>query len=654
MKKKLPADKFIAAAAALSGRDPGELDEQEAIYILQVYGRDKPQGGDLYRQITSAAAGVLFSDPGKVQEWRAKLDGISDEYLTNTDLLPWALRRELAPLVIREAQRLYDELDESDPKREQLKTIMSNEALEPIPAMLDYTRDVADAIRDSVPGVSARELNFAFGLDALSPALSAVKTVIETQQEIYKAATKTALASTAIIEQMARDFQQMRELMQQIATINPLVPLYDEITGDLAPYMEAELKKPQYGGKTVNQLWDDAEAAGTDEGGYFPDDALIMRAYYAAVEEWERQEAAKTAVKEEPAAGAKNLPTVQYKPAENQQIHLNIDKLMRQLFNPRTARKMETQGIDLYIRDPKDGYKPKRGEIPGQLSFFPVSYEKAGREEITLYYALDYDSEMLKKLGIREETTAEDYFILSVIADAAVTGNTDVTANKLYKDFTGKEPNAEQRTQFVNRLMKMASTMVDIDDREVMQAWGQETYNQYYGQLAPLEFINERFVVNGGVANSRINIKSFPRVLQTGQKIGQYITVPKSLLYVKKGNRAARRTPRFYEILMILLKEIAQIKNGTRQNKILYSWLFKELGIDPKAREYYDAREDTLKTLFVILDHFKREKWITGYKEEPTKSTGEVGVRITWRDADGKSIADKRKAPKKRGEREKK
>jgi hypothetical protein len=344
------------------------------------------------------------------------------------------------------------------------------------------------------------------------------------------------------------------------------------------------------------------------------------------------------------------VPKVKYLPAQNHQIQLNIDKLMGLLFNPKTGEKAASAGVPLYIREQGTGKykerKPKKGEIPGQLSFFPVSYGPGGDEKLTLYYALDYDEETLKKSGLQGETTAEDFFILSVIADAAINGNRDISATKLYKEFTGKEPNREQRTQFVNRLMKMAGTMVDIDDRAVMEAWGIKTYNQYYGQLAPLKFINKRHVVNGGIADGIIKITDYPDILRTGQRIGQYITVPKSLLYVKKKNgRAIKRTPRFYELLMILLKEIARIKQGKRVNKILYSWIYSELDITEKD---YDGREDTLETLYVILDHFKREKWITGYKETTTKSTGETGVSFTWSNTEGPALPIEKETPKKR------
>ena len=64
---KLPAeDLFIKAAADLSGSDPGGLDAREALHILQEYGREPM--GDLYRQLTDAAAAELFSDPNYTAE----------------------------------------------------------------------------------------------------------------------------------------------------------------------------------------------------------------------------------------------------------------------------------------------------------------------------------------------------------------------------------------------------------------------------------------------------------------------------------------------------------------------------------------------------------------------------------------------------------
>lgn len=625
MNDLLPAkDKFIQAAADLSGRDPGQLDAQEAIHILQEYDRE-PQG-DLYRQLTDDAARELFSDPEAAQEWQKITGELWDGEMP--DLLALALQRDLTPLIMKKAKALRDDLPQDDPKRQQAEQILnapllSQEAQE----KLEYTREIIEIVRE-----------------AIRPAVEGARQVAEQIQEVVNATAEPR----RVLGEVFKQWNDLREAMAQFMESNPAFLLYSEATGELSPYIEAELKKPEYGGKTLEDIWNEAGEQYDD--GIFDDNSPLMQLVNAA----RAARDAEQADKEEPAP-ATALPSVKYTPAQTQQIQLNIDKLMRQMFNPRTADKAARGAVDLYIRDPAAGdYKPKRGEIPGQLSFFPVSYEKAGKEEITLYYALDYDEEMLKKLGLTGETTAEDYFILSVIADSIKSGNAETTPTKLYKAFTGKDPNPAQLNKFTGRLMKMAGTMVDLDDREVMKAWGEAEYNQYYGQLAPLKFINKRHVVNGAIAKSLIKITDFPDVLRTGQKIGQYITIPYTLLYVTKKDkktgkyRAVKRTPRFYELLMILLKEIARIKNPKtpRKDKILYSWLYKEMGVDPKDAKDYDARREIKETLFVILDHFKREKWITGYKEETTKSTGEVGIKFYWNPADDSSIADKKRTRK--------
>lgn len=492
--------------------------------------------------------------------------------------------------------------------------------------------------------------------DALIEAAGRVQAIIREVKSATDAAIEPARAISEVVESIRNLYESFTSAIDDVlpewAKAGALTQFYEELD-TLEPFINAELqKRPDMEGKTLNDLLMPLPfrvVFYATKGEPVPDTddcAAEMNAFIEIIK----------AARE--AQAIKNLPTVKYKPADNQQIQLNIDKLTARLFNPRTMQTIKDNNVTLYYRDPQGGYKTKRGEIPGQLSFIPISYEKAGNEEITLYYALDYDKEKLKELGLKEETTAEDFFILSVIADAVVSGNTEISPANLYKAFTGKAPNTEQRTQFVNRLMKMASTMVDIDDRQVMRAWGNETYNQYYGQLAPLKFINKRHVVNGGVVDGIIKITDFPDVLRTGQQIKQYITVPKSLLHVtkkdKKGKlRAVRRTPRFYEILMLLLKRIAMIKNG-KVNKILYASIYEKLGIDPKDRKDANARQDTLETVFVILDHFKREGWITGYKEERTKSTGDVGIKITWKDADGKDISNKKKVPQKRIDKPKK
>ena len=382
MNDLLPAkDKFIQAAADLSGRDPGQLDAQEAIHILQEYDRE-PQG-DLYRQLTDDAARELFSDPEAAQEWQKITGELWDGEMP--DLLALALQRDLTPLIMKKAKALRDDLPQDDPKRQQAEQILnapllSQEAQE----KLEYTREIIEIVRE-----------------AIRPAVEGARQVAEQIQEVVNATAEPR----RVLGEVFKQWNDLREAMAQFMESNPAFLLYSEATGELSPYIEAELKKPEYGGKTLEDIWNEAGEQYDD--GIFDDNSPLMQLVNAA----RAARDAEQADKEEPAP-ATALPSVKYTPAQTQQIQLNIDKLMRQMFNPRTADKAARGAVDLYIRDPAAGdYKPKRGEIPGQLSFFPVSYEKAGKEEITLYYALDYDEEMLKKLGLTGETTAEDYLI---------------------------------------------------------------------------------------------------------------------------------------------------------------------------------------------------------------------------------------------------
>lgn len=401
---------------------------------------------------------------------------------------------------------------------------------------------------------------------------------------------------------------------------------------ELMPYLDEELKNPKYEGKDIVDLGAEAEL---DENGDMLPSSLFVQAMNAA-------RAARDAQ-----GDAEQLPAIDYKPFSSQ-IAFNIDKSVERVFNAEWTKKALSGGIDLFVRDPGSGtYSKKTRDIPGQLSFIPLSYEKAGKEEITLFYDLEYDMQKLKDLGLPPDTTEEDFLLLTFIADAFTAKNTIITPTQLYTQFTGTKPNERQLNDFVNSLMKLAGTMVRLDDREVMKSRGKTKFSEYYGQLAPIEFLNKRYVVNGAVASSLIQINNFPRVLSVGRETGQYTTIPKSLLYVRKYKTSKgkklpgamqRRTPRFYKALVYLIKTIAQIKNPTtpRVNKIIYDTYYEAVGAETR-REKQLSRD----LLFVILDHFVYENWITSYVEETTQSTGKAGLKFTW-DATAEKIERKR------------
>ena len=275
-----------------------------------------------------------------------------------------------------------------------------------------------------------------------------------------------------------------------------------------------------------------------------------------------------------------------------------------------------------------------------------MKYERDGKDQITLYCGIEPDKNYFSKLGLSGILDDEDYFNLSFIGDAYLNGNTLMSARKMYKEYIGGDPKADQLTNFVKRLDKMAAIRAHIDDRELKAAWGKDdpgaTYKFISQQVAPITIGGEKLISNGQVSEVNIKIHEFPALLAIDREIGQYITVPKSLLQVKKKNgRAPRRDKRYYKVLHYLVRRIARIKNGGVINKIRYATFYEEMGeTTPRGRQL--ARD----MMFIILDHFVREKWITGYKEEV--KNGEAGLKFSWNSEAAKQIK-KRAAYKKKG-----
>lgn len=599
---RLPAE-FLQAAADLSGHDPGELDEQQALYILQEYGRE-PQG-DLYRQLTSAAAGVLFSDPGKMQEWReatAEWDG------DLPDCLAFALQRELSPLIRQQARKLYDDLPQDDPKREELKKILIVPALSPegkkaLEKTLSLSRELADLLEPTMEGV--RKVNEALQMPIA--AAEAVQNIAAAADGLLEAISAAA-APARFMSQMFAEWEKLRELTAEYAERNPAALLIDEITGDLAPYIYEELQKPEYGGKTLQQILDETE---TDENGQISETSELMQLVQAA-----RAAAGEaTPVKEEPAeaaAGEEKQPPKAPEHTDLTEMNFTTDRLPYIFFGGTLPA-------------------PAKEDVPGQLSFTPIKeqYSGEGHTENFIYWHYFIDEATFERLGLSKVYDYEDYFILCVLFTERVLGNSVISPTALYKDVYGKEPGHNDIELFRKRLQKLDATRIYINNHDLMATWKgadpNATYTEGLYHLINIDFTVEKYLFNGKVAKEIIRIGEVPALLQIGADLNRMTKIPKSAFYVtdyKTGNRV-RSTPRYWHALIYLTRRVAQMKNGSGETKILYDTLYSELHAK-KPRE----KQLTRDVVYKILEHWRRIGWIKAYKEETTKSTGKTGVKI--------------------------
>lgn len=426
----------------------------------------------------------------------------------------------------------------------------------------------------------------------------------EEQREALRGILKNFMPLVSRTINSSENAGKFREALDSI--LGESGPIYREITGDLLPYIEKELQKPEYNGATLQSLLNEYEIKDL---AHLPEDSTLLKVI----------EAARIAKAE-----ADNyLPKVKYNKALD--LELNLDKLNTTLYDFRTP-------------------KPSKN-VAGQMSFLPVKYERDNAPEVTLFFSYSFDNELMQRLHLDESIDDEDYFYLSLIADNYIKGNDLISVTKLYRDLNDTEPNSTQLSKLIDRLYKLISTTIYINDKEVLEAWNKpvkETYNEIVGPLAPMIMHATRYTVNGRAVDGNIKITGFPIVFQTGRMIDQRTTIPKRLLAVKKADgRNVRRTPRHFRALHYLIHEIARIKNGKRVNKLLYDTFLQEMGEKtPRGKQL------AIEALFTILDHFTRENWIKGYKEETTKSTGKTGIMILF-DNDKKSLPDKKKRKKK-------
>ena len=427
-------------------------------------------------------------------------------------------------------------------------------------------------------------MHFVENGDFFSKTIESMTLTKEKLIEVFTSLQQAIISGADAEENITNWFSSFRESLQIVK------PLLDELE-QLRPYLEIEFEKPEYDGMTMGDLMEGS----TDAEGNPIEDSLWHRALAAAREARAADEA------------AKNLPAVQYTRTHN--VKMGVDKWSSVFFG-------------FNAPDPKK-------DLPGQMSFTELKYEGDGEKEITLFYNYGFDDEVFSRFGLKKKIDDEDFFILTTIYNMYENGNTTVSATKLYKEMVGADPNTTQLEKFIQRLYKLTATTLVINDYEVQKAWhllsdgeNKGTYREVIAPLAPLAIGVEKYIANGKPVKAGIKILDRPYMMSLAQQIGQYTTVPKSVLFNK-----INKTERYYRVLHYTLKRVAQMKDPKKQtpNKILYSTFFDEIGETTQK-----GKSAAKKKLFEILEHFRTcdAQWIDGYREETTASTGEVGVRI--------------------------
>ena len=246
-----------------------------------------------------------------------------------------------------------------------------------------------------------------------------------------------------------------------------------------------------------------------------------------------------------------------------------------------------------------------------------------GKTEITTRCILSYEGDNVKVSG-RQPCTEYDRNVADAVTSLFLYGDpshiiTPATVYRAMIHSTGTETPSPQTLGAVTRsLDKSRFVRVQIDcTQELLRRNASLNGEQITGgkvdtYLLPLEKIE---VMAGGKRVTAYKIIKTPVLYDYARLTKQVLTVPAKLLDVPNASNTEQRI----SIKGYLLRRITVMKGKTQQsNRILFEKIWDAAGKpDPSPKEAQRIREYT----FTVLDYWKKERYIKGYKAIKEKKT---------------------------------
>ena len=224
-------------------------------------------------------------------------------------------------------------------------------------------------------------------------------------------------------------------------------------------------------------------------------------------------------------------------------------------------------------------FAPPITEIDGQLTLNTVYKSDKGNDIAVLSY-FNYNEKELTANGITSrEFTDFDYFVAMVCNNLFSEGNKQVSLTKLWHEMGNpKSPNAQQIQELKKSLIKGMTTIINISNREVLEAWkiNTDSYTDIKSPVMPVMLKTEHNKANGEIMSETVYIYAISPFILVADPLNQITTWKKEILKLYKGSRTAR----YWKIMRYLMQTIAWIRNGNgnRAPKITFKHLFDAVG----------------------------------------------------------------------------
>lgn len=274
---------------------------------------------------------------------------------------------------------------------------------------------------------------------------------------------------------------------------------------------------------------------------------------------------------------------------------------------------------------------PPFNVVQGQMTM-ALPFITDDKKEVTLCAQFSYDRDYLIKCGIVKKDSngnvitdangapeadtsfdpGYDYFVAMACDNLLAQGNNIVTITKILKEM-GITYSQSEADKLLYSLRKGKATNAIVHNKEIMLAWNkldktkEDKYKEIDGQLVPIRIINERFIANGNIADTQIEIMAFSPFYQVATPITQIATWDKRILTLYTG----RRVKKYWRVMHYLMDSISYLRSGRRStNRFLLSTIYDYVGDTNKHQ-----KDATDKIVYQLLDEvFKPLDYINGYQ----------------------------------------
>lgn len=411
-----------------------------------------------------------------------------------------------------------------------------------------------------------------------SPVMDAMQDMVNAMQTNLERITRTFQGMQDIFNMSKMD--SVRQALEQISVTAPAwLELLQEIS-ELNPYLEAEIQKPEYEGKTLLQLRDEADPNDTGEPA---ENSLFLKALAAA-----RAARDADAAKEEiPHTAITRAQSVEYP----------LDKPNSKIWN---LLEKDTQG---------------------QVAFNMAKY--GSKQSFLAYYAINFD-DLSDNIKITKRLTPTDKRVYIAVSALFNAGNTVITLSQIYyaMGYTGR-PGTRDLQQINDAITKMTTARIYFDNEQEAAHYKKYDHFKYDGSLLPLE--RGTVIVNGKLADAAIKIFREPPLITFAKNRKQITTLDVKLLQSPMSKTDANLLIEDY-----LLERISREKLQRRKGKscrILFATLYKNVGIPdkPKTNSEKSMKKRASGKIETYLKHYQQQGFISSFTME------QDGITIHWK-----------------------